>query len=343
MSIIQYITSLLRSFYELKFWRAILALLKATVLFLISITTVCVIVIVAYFAISPSYRESVLDKLGVNYTISKGLDPARFSDKEDYDLENVQTVIPDYNAVKHWVLNCLGADPERPASAIRFALVPDRVKRDYFDPGEWPKDIRHFDADEKLIIQLNKRLTDQRLNLMGKVRSSYFFWEIATLASIIIGMVTTILVSLSSTEFGRGDGQRQRIIRVLAIIFPVLGTATAAIINFYSPQAEWGQASRTLASLTQLHGQMGLALWKLPPCSQTGVGDKTALRSILDDWSKRYVDIQTIASASGATPSGGGEPGPSGPGPSGPGPSGPGDGKGAASAPAAGHVPAGPR
>jgi hypothetical protein len=336
MSVIQYIRSLLRSFYELKFWWAILTILKATVLFLISIATVCVIVIVAYFAISPSYRESVLNQLGVDYYASKNLDPGRFSDRpsgEAYDTADVQTVLPDYNAVAHWVLNCLGVNPERPGLAIRLVLVPDRERRSTSE--EWPKDVRHFDSDEMLIIQLNKRLTDQRLNLVGKVRSSYFFWEIATLASIIIGMITTILVSLSSTEFGRGDGQRQRIIRVLAIIFPVLGTATAAIINFYGPQAEWGQASRTLASLTQLHGQMGLALWKLPPCSPTGIGDKTALRSDIEDWSKRYVDIQTIASASGTTPSGGGGPGGSAPSGGGPGASGgPGGGQSAASVPA---------
>jgi hypothetical protein len=154
-------------------------------------------------------------------------------------------------------------------------------------------------------------------------------------------MITTILVSLSSTEFGRGDGQPQRVVRVLAIFFPVLGTATAAIINFYSPQAEWGQASRTLASLTQLQGQMGLALWKLPPCSPTGIGDKTTLRSDLEDWSKRYVDIQTIASASGAMPGGGGGPGGGGPGGGSGGGGGPGGGPGGGQS--AASAPAGPR
>src|SRR5262245_27684123 len=109
MSIIQHIIALLRSFYELKFWRTILAIFKATVLFLISITTVCVIVIAAYFVISPSYRESVLDRLGVDRYTSHGLDPARFSagsSEDDYDPVDFQTVLPDQKAVSRWVLNC---------------------------------------------------------------------------------------------------------------------------------------------------------------------------------------------------------------------------------------------
>jgi hypothetical protein len=152
-------------------------------LFVILITSACVIVIVAYFAINPSYRASVLFELGVNSFTAKNLDPVRFSSenisREDYNPADVQTVYPDYSAVSHWVLNCLGVDPENPNRAIAVVLIPDRLK--VGGQAEWPKDIRHFDADEMLIIELNKRLTDQRLNLMGKVRSSYFFGRLQRL------------------------------------------------------------------------------------------------------------------------------------------------------------------
>jgi len=104
------------------------------------------------------------------------------------------------------------------------------------------------DDDQRGIMQPGGR-SEQRVGFMPKVRLTYFYWELATLISIAIGMVTTILVSVSSTEFGRGDGADQRLIRVLAIIFPALGTATAAVISFYTPQVEWGQVSRTLASV----------------------------------------------------------------------------------------------
>jgi uncharacterized membrane protein YgcG len=129
----------------------------------------------------------------------------------------------------------------------------------------------------------------------------YFFLQFAALISIAIGMITTILVSVSSTEFGRGDGTPQRLIRVFAIIFPALGTATAAVISFYSPQAEWGQTSRTLASETQLHDQMALTVWRLAcPTADTDDSAKP-LTDNLENWSKRFIEIQTIPNSSGTS------------------------------------------
>jgi hypothetical protein len=163
-----------------------------------------------------------------------------------------------------------------------------------------------FSQGQKALIRLSKDVFEQRLSLTQKVRSSYSFLKTTTLVSVFIGMITTILVSISSTEFGRGDGRSQRLIRVLAIVFPALGTATAALIGFYNPQAEWAQASRTLAAETQLHGQMALEVWKLPCPKIDADVDARPLTDDLDEWSKRYVDIETISTASGAQ--GGGSP-----------------------------------
>jgi hypothetical protein len=98
-------------------------------------------------------------------------------------------------------------------------------------------------------------------------------------------VITTFLVSVSSTKFGRGGGPPQRLIRVLAIIFPASGTATAAVISFYSPQAEWGQASRTLANDTQLHDEIALTVWKLT-CPTPATDDSSAkpLTDSLEGW-----------------------------------------------------------
>jgi hypothetical protein len=197
-------------------------------------------------------------------------------------------------------------------------VIPFQVQEEFLIPSEmlfyhgvgsaevsindnWRDKISLFIRAERSLIQLSKDLTETRLGLLSKVRSAYVFFEITTLVSITIGMITTILVSISSTDFGRGDGKYQRLIRVLAIIFPALGTATAAVIGFYSPQAAWGQASRTLASVTQLHDHMALAVWKVT-CPTADTND-SALTPVLDDWSRRYTDIQTISNASG-TPDG---------------------------------------
>jgi hypothetical protein len=92
------------------------------------------------------------------------------------------------------------------------------------------------------------------------------------------------------------------VIRILAIIFPALGTASAAVFAFYGPQAEWSQASRTLANVTQLHGQMALGVWKLK-CIEAGHEDNDVKLVIaaLEEWSKRYLGIQTVSAATGTT------------------------------------------
>jgi hypothetical protein len=159
---------------------------------------------------------------------------------------------------------------------------------------------------ERALIQLNHALIIQDMALRSKVQSAYLFWQCTSLIAILLGMITTILVSVSSTEFGRGDGWNQRLIRILAIIFPALGTAVAAVIAFYSPQAEWSQASRTLASVNQLHGQIALGVWKLACPTADKNEDTTLFTTTLEDWSKRYHDIQTISTTtSGATGTGG--------------------------------------
>jgi hypothetical protein len=176
--------------------------------------------------------------------------------------------------------------------------------RTYFGPSDSPEHkSKQLDQMGRAFIQLSKSLAEQRFSLISRVRSSYLFWEVTTLIAISIGMITTILVSVSSTEFGRGDGGSQRLIRILAIIFPAVGTAAAAINGFYSPQAEWGQASRTLASETQLHDQMALAVWRIK-CPKPGDDDSAKpLMAFLEEWSKRYTDIQAISNST-ATPSG---------------------------------------
>ena len=73
-------------------------------------------------------------------------------------------------------------------------------------------------------------------------------------------------------------------------------------------------SSRTLASETQLHDQIALTVWKLTcPMSDTDDSAKP-LKDNLENWSKRYVEIQAIPNASapggnqnGASPGGGNE------------------------------------
>jgi hypothetical protein len=173
-----------------------------------------------------------------------------------------------------------------------------------------PKIVGSLTKRELALLQLSDAIARQRVSTQTKADAAYTFWQFGTLVTIGLGMITTILVSISATEFGKGEELKPRLLRILAIVFPVLGTAAAAVIGFYGPQAEWAQASRTLASLGQLQGQIVIELRKANECDSADAKDGE-LAKHLEDWSKRYSDIETIASAA-ASASGSGTQGSSG-------------------------------
>ena len=286
----------------LPFTRYLFALLKLTSL--AGATTICafMVYVMLHLAVSPAYRVSTLRLFGFDNTADALRGPKR--DNLSIEERDLYSVLPDHAAISDWIEYCIGLRPGDSASqATQHAFLTPSQKlltHPLSAEPKWPDGVHQINRSEHTLVQLSTKLSEQRLGLIPKARSAYFFWQLATLISIVIGMVTTILVSVSATEFGRGDGPPQRLIRVFAIIFPALGTATAAVIGFYSPQAEWGQASRTLASETQLHDEMALTVWKLT-CPATDADDSTAkpLTDNLENWSKRYIEIQTIPNASG--------------------------------------------
>jgi hypothetical protein len=80
------------------------------------------------------------------------------------------------------------------------------------------------------------------------------------------------------------------------------------VIAFYGPQAEWSQSSRTFASLSQLHGQMALDIFKIEDCQPAPPKDSDLAKQ-LEIWGKNYKDIETLATAASSA-SGGGQGGP---------------------------------
>jgi len=294
--------------------RYFFTLLKLTTLAIVATICAWVIFVSVYLAVSPAYRVSTLRLLGFDNVADAVRGPKR--DNLSIAERDLYSVLPDHTAISNWVEYCIGVGPGDSAlqATQHTFLTPSQklLTHPFAVEPKWPDGVHQLNRSEHNLVQLSKGLLEQRLRLMPKVRSAYFFWQWATLISIAIGMITTILVSVSSTEFGRGDGPSQRLIRVLAIIFPALGTATAAVISFYSPQVEWGQASRTLASETQLHEEIALTVWKLTcPTPDTDDSSAKPLTDNLESWSKRYIEIQTSPNASGAP---GGNPGAGSPG-----------------------------
>lgn len=164
-------------------------------------------------------------------------------------------------------------------------------------PEVLPSGTRVPNEPERAVLELSRAMFKIRWVLREKVESSYRAWQVATLITIALGMVTTVLVSLASSEFGQGDGRMPKIIKVLAIIFPALGTGAAAIVAFYAPQTEWTQASHSLASLSQLHSQMSATIWKVPCPTDDAKNDR--LDKQLEVWSARYTEVLSSTYTSG--------------------------------------------
>ena len=225
----------------------------------------------------------------------------------------------DHWAVAGWVLECT-RQKEVPNLPGYFRPSFDRT---HIDINSLPKPSpqepkvaseptpRLPNQIEIALLQLSNTIGDQRIALRSKIQTSYLSWQVATIATILLGLITTVLVSFSSTEFGKSEGLYPRLIRILAVIFPALGTAVAAVIAFYGPQAEWSQSTRSLASFTQLHAQMVIAMGKLK-CSEVPPVEGTsrnfdAITHQFEEWSKRYVDILTVASVGGQANTNNGE------------------------------------
>jgi hypothetical protein len=303
LTVLQRLLTMLKLSPTGSFTRYFFTLLKLTTLAAVSTLCVSMVYTMVHLAVSPAYRVSTLRLFGFDNVADALRGPRR--DNLSIEELDLYSVLPDHAAISDWVGYCIGVGPGDKAlqATQRTFLTPSQklLTHPFAVEPKWPDGVHQLNRSEHNLIQLSVHLSEQRLRLIPKVRSADFFSQLATLIAITIGMITTILVSVSSTEFGRGDGPPQRLIRVLAIIFPALGTATAAVISFYSPQAEWGQASRTLASDTQLHDEIALTVWKLT-CPTPGTDDSSAkpLTDSLESWSKRYIDIQTVPNVSGA-------------------------------------------
>lgn len=271
----------------------IVAVLKLTALGIVAIICGGVLYLIVLLTISPTFRSDAAYRVGL-VELSRSIEPG--PDEPSYpNADDLAVVRRDHDAVSNWIQHCAGIKLWAPIPVAELMFPTEQSTG-----GAYTHFTNSPREPESALIQLSSNVSEERLALLSKIRSSYTLWEITTLIAICIGMTTTILVSIGSTDIARDHPKWQQVIRILSIIFPALGTATTAVIGFYGPQAAWAQQSRTLASETQLHDQIAMGVWNIK-CSEVDNG--ADLTKSLQEWSKRYTDIQTISNASG-TPSG---------------------------------------
>jgi hypothetical protein len=291
---------------------------------------------VASLILPRTVQVYLLERVGL-YSEAKALE---FGTSSNENVEDARSeVFPDLWAIASWITGCTKSTDTRylvPSEfmaafyrkqpyyndpSVRIAqpyrgndavVATDEVRPSLVQPNDTnqPKVQPRFPNRQELALaQLSYAIAKHRVEARTKTQAAYALWQFSTLTTIVIGLVTTIVVSLSATEFVK-NGRIALTVKVLAIVFPVIGTAFAAIIDFYGPQAEWSQSSRTFAALSQLHGQMALDIFKIEDCPPLPTKE-SELAKQLETWGKNYKDIETLANAA-ATGSAGGQAGPSG-------------------------------
>ncbi len=219
---------------------------------------------------------------------------------EKAEVEENSSAERNHRSIGDWVAQTVGRESANdfPAAFIhRFSLL--RHGQAPPDPWQEKPEVGPLDNLVYRLLVLSQTIRDDTAIFWARRRKGYRRVQAATWVTITIGLITTILVSLRSTEFGAGSTTAAHAIQILAIVFPALGTAAAAIIGFYGFADVTGRASYALTSLRQLHGQMALGIWSLDPASARADDGKfhTMLGELLKEWEKRYIDVKDVAEA----------------------------------------------
>nr|WP_298104249.1 hypothetical protein [uncultured Shinella sp.] len=111
---------------------------------------------------------------------------------------------------------------------------------------------------------------------------------------IAIGMVTTIVSALNSSEFGNGSSYSASMIKVLAIILPALGTALTAYAALYASPDQVSRKSQIVFNLMALQSEMD-GIFIQAPCPLVGEEQISRYEKYVADWGRRFSEIVSNA------------------------------------------------
>ncbi|HEX3864009.1 MAG TPA: hypothetical protein VHY35_20180 [Stellaceae bacterium] len=193
-------------------------------------------------------------------------------------------------------------DVERDNKEIKFDFraVDDWVRTCREQRSETPKSVNDVPSasqvsldPEGVIGNLNGQIAESRLGWSYEGhrarQSSKFFMFCA----VISGLITTSLVGLGSSEFGRSARPLGRWITAGAIVSAAVGTALASITAYYAPADAASRSHFAASSLRGLHGQMASEV-RLTACSISAPTADQQFSAVdrMTEWGRRYRDIQ---------------------------------------------------
>ncbi|MBS0445096.1 MAG: hypothetical protein JSR59_04000 [Proteobacteria bacterium] len=182
----------------------------------------------------------------------------------------------------------------RPTPSIRSAAIPS-------DLGYW---LPTFEART---LQLSRNSSYAAMAADVDATNAYYLTQLGSLASILLGFLTTVVVGLNSIGQNsntapvpnQNPNQITNPLRIYAFILPALGTAVTAIIAFYDPNASLARNLQASTSLRQLQDDVRTSRLKAG-CftSPSGKFDQKLLddySSKLATWESKYQEIALTA------------------------------------------------
>ena len=98
-------------------------------------------------------------------------------------------------------------------------------------------------------FEIDRRSVQGQADLVSLRMASLWFSSVL----IVLGMATTIVSALNSTEFGSGSSYSASMIKVTAIILPALATAVTAYSALYASSDQAARKTQLVYNLSLIH------------------------------------------------------------------------------------------
>ncbi|UFX12256.1 hypothetical protein [Sinorhizobium meliloti] len=152
-----------------------------------------------------------------------------------------------------------------------------------------PRRARLGEQTFHLTKEIYYRLNSYKKELEDLRQNSVIFASVL----IMLGMATTIVSALNSSEFGSGTSRSASTIKVTAIVLPALGTAITAYAALYAPSDQAARKAQLVSNLTGIGSDISVVLTQAT-CPIPDA-DIASLERQLANWRRRLND--TVAGA----------------------------------------------
>jgi hypothetical protein len=244
-----------------------------------SIAAIVVVAAIAVLVIKPDLLFSPSKPAADAATVSPDVFMAQPENREAWH---------DHRAIVTWVASCLGVhSPENLPESLRWSLEPPlRI----FSVWKEEQPTGDLTSQHRAVIGLSNGLFLQRVDAVERGRDAFTLNQKFQMSAIIIGLLTTVFISLSSTDIIKDSNRFLSVIKIsvkiFAIVLPAVGTAVAASSAFYDPGSDRIKYNGIAESASNLHRQIASGVGGLSCVPAAAKNDKNNA-----DWANNDAQI----------------------------------------------------